>query len=229
MVAETPEWSYWWAIADTRVKLSQCIALSLNVNPYLIDFRPGYIGDTGLWRLDPNSVNVFHARFRILTAYRQNGERFSADAPGRGERSVLLREFAGWALHKFTEPKIPKELAVLAAIGDSPLPEPQELANMVAAWRPQSAEVDSSEKVAIAKATKGPYLSMKEQQYGSILQAIRDLKHDPKRLPTGAEIRRQVWNKCERPGYKRGAFNKRWQELRDLSEIGDEPLVNDVG
>jgi hypothetical protein len=226
MVAETPDWSHWWAVADTHVKLSQCIALSLNINPHLIDFRPGYLGSTGLWRLDSNSVNVFRARFRILTAYRQNGERFSADTPGRGERSVLLREFAGWALHKFMEPKIPNELAVLATIGDSPLPEPQELANLAAAWRPQSADGPSA-KVAIAKAKKGRFLSITEQQDASILQALRDLKQDPKRLPTGEGVKKQAWKMCECPGFENPAFNKRWQALRDSGEIADKPPLVD--
>jgi len=124
----------------------------------------------GLQCADWHNVDVYRKRLRILTIYRQNGECFSADTPSGGERSVMLREFARFASQRFTEPPIPKELAVLAAIGDRPLPAPQELANMVAAWRPQSAGVDPSEKVAIAKATEGKYLSIKEQQFSSILR-----------------------------------------------------------
>jgi len=163
MVAETPDWPYWWTVADTRVKLSQCIALSLNVNPLVVP--PHYIDKAGLshhiekmgfprhiggirfpdWESVDAFRKDFRARLSILATYRKNGECFSADAPGRGERSVLLREFAEWASHKFTEPPFPKELEVLAAIGDRPLPAPQELANMVAAGHTQFADFDPGE------------------------------------------------------------------------------------
>lgn len=121
MVSKTPDWPYWWAIADTRVKLSQCVALSLNIDPNSISLRPHYLGRTGFpVFMNSNSVKAFRTRLKILAAYRRNGECFSADLPGSDERTLSLREFAAWALRNFTESQIPNELAVLGVIGDDP-------------------------------------------------------------------------------------------------------------
>ena len=230
MVGETPEWPNWWAIADTRVKLSQCIALSLNVNPHLIYFRPHYLGTTGLDRLDPNSVSVFHARYRIVLAHRQNGECFSADIPGRGERSVILSEFARFALQRFTEPPIPKELAALASGDDRQLPASQLLAtNMVAAGHTQSADADLRENVAMAEAANSlkKKSNLRDIQIKNeltfILEAIHSLGHDPQNIPEAngkPGVRSEVRRLWEQKGFPEKRFNKRWDRLRKDGTVG---------
>lgn len=154
MTRKTPDWAYWWAVADTLVELRQCIALSLNINPHEVPRGNNFIGRSALpWFVeDANTVNLFHTRLRILYAHRLNGHCFSPVGAHPVKESVLLREFAEWALRKFTGPEIPNELTVLGVFGKGPLPEPEALAKIVATWRSSPTRITPSEMVSFGAA-----------------------------------------------------------------------------
>ena len=243
MIRKTPDWPYWWAIADTPVELQHCVALSLNINPHAVPRGSHFIGSSALpWFVeDLNTVKLFWTRLRILHAHRMNGQCFSPVGAHTVMEAVQLREFAGWALRKFREPEIPHELAVLGRIGEGSLPEPDALEKLVAAWPSVSTPLIPSEEtvsigvtptksdqektspsIGVARGIQRQRTSI-EAQKTIILEAIASLHFDPMRFPKAHGVsgaKKAVFDACN-GRLTKSQFNHRWQELRAERKIID--------
>lgn len=207
MMANEIDWNWW--LDKSTVKEWEACALSLGINPEFIirqvnpinPHQVAFLLDADRFTATSKQIEQFKKRIELI----QNNKYSSNFYLNFDE--IYLMKFVGWALTTRTFKEfMPEELVLLVAGNEG--------------------QADEKLKLAAKAPIAIKHTSVQQKQDEAVLQAIKDLKHDPLALPP--QLKEGVGTiKAEVREYVRlnpvldttDKFNNTWKRLKQYGEI----------